>query len=134
MVGRLDRGWVGAFVTTRCFSEKARREVATDRSPLLMLNGRQVGEAVVKESALRGASVSSDISAIDNDYEARLSGRLPAETLADRRRAVTDNVTRRRAKVDWVWSSQAGRLDFGRGAEAAAGHRSPSPRPSGHRL
>ncbi|HEY3333904.1 MAG TPA: restriction endonuclease [Candidatus Limnocylindrales bacterium] len=82
-VARLDRGWVGSFVTTGYFSEQAQREVVSDRFPLLMLNGRHVGETVVKESALRGISVSEYIQAIDADYESRLSSRLPAEILGD---------------------------------------------------
>jgi hypothetical protein len=82
-VARLDRGWVGSFVTTGYFSEQAQREVVSDRFPLLMLNGRHVGETVVKESSLRGISVPEYISAIDADYEGRLSSRLPAEILGD---------------------------------------------------
>jgi hypothetical protein len=82
-VARLDRGWVGAFVTTGYFSDQAQREVVTDRFPLLMLNGRHVGETVVKEAALRGSSVMDYISAVDAEYEARLSSRLPAEILRD---------------------------------------------------
>jgi hypothetical protein len=82
-VARLDRGWVGSFVTTGYFSEQAQREVVSDRFPLLMLNGRHVGETVVKESALRGMSVPEYIQEIDSDYETRLSSRLPAEILGD---------------------------------------------------
>ncbi len=82
-VSRLDRGWVGAFVTSGFFSEQAQREVLTDRFPLLMLNGRHVGEAVVKEAALRGESVSAYIQAVDAEYDHRLSGRLPSEILSD---------------------------------------------------
>jgi hypothetical protein len=82
-VSRLDRGWVGAFVTTGFFSEQAQREVLTDRFPLLMLNGRHVGEAVVKEAALRGQSVPDYIGAVNADYDHRLSSRLPIEVLAD---------------------------------------------------
>ena len=82
-VARLDRGWVGAFVTTGYYSEPAQREVVADRFPLLMLNGRHVGETVVKESALRGLSVPDYISAIDAEYDGRLSNRLPAEILRD---------------------------------------------------
>ena len=55
-VARLDRGWIGAFVTTGYFSDQAQREVVADRFPLLMLNGRHVGETVVKEAALRGVT------------------------------------------------------------------------------
>lgn len=82
-VARLDRGWVGAFVTTGYFSEQAQREVVADRFPLLMLNGRHVGERVVKEAALRGMPVSDYILAVDAEYEARLSSRMPAEILGD---------------------------------------------------
>ena len=82
-VSRLDRGWVGAFVTTGFFSEQAQREVASDRFPLLMLSGRHVGEAVVKEAALRGDSVANYIHAVDKDYDHRLSSRLPMEVLGD---------------------------------------------------
>lgn len=82
-VARLDRGWVGAFVTTGYFSDQAQREVVADRFPLLMLNGRHVGETMVKESALRGLSVPDYIAAVDAEYDGRLSNRLPAEILRD---------------------------------------------------
>jgi AspBHI-like restriction endonuclease/restriction endonuclease len=82
-VARLDRGWVGSFVTTGYFSEPAQREVVADRFPLLLLNGRHVGETVVKEATLRGLSVGDYIASIDAEYEGRLSNRLPAEILRD---------------------------------------------------
>ncbi|MEO8570240.1 MAG: restriction endonuclease [Chloroflexota bacterium] len=82
-VARLDRGWVGAFVTTGYFSEQAQREVVADRFPLLMLNGRHVGETVVKESALRGVTVPEYVAAVDAEYDQRLSNRAPAEILRD---------------------------------------------------
>jgi hypothetical protein len=74
---------VGAFVTTGYFSDPAQREVVADRFPLLMLNGRHVGETVVKEATLRGLSVGDYIAAIDAEYEGRLSNRLPVEILRD---------------------------------------------------
>jgi hypothetical protein len=82
-VARLARGWVGAFVTTGHFSEKAQQEVSADRFPLLMLNGRHVGEAVVKEAAIRGQSVEAYVRSVDADYDKRLSSRLPPEILSD---------------------------------------------------
>ena len=57
--------------------------VSTRRFPLLMLNGRHVGETVVKESALRGLTVPDYIAAVDAEYDLRLSNRLPAEILRD---------------------------------------------------
>jgi hypothetical protein len=82
-VARLDRGWVGAFVTTGFFSEQAQREVLADRFPLLLLSGRHVGEAVVKESALRGLSVPDYLQTVNADYDHRLSSRRPIEVLND---------------------------------------------------
>jgi hypothetical protein len=82
-VARLDRGWVGAFVTTGYYSDQAQREVVADRFPLVLLNGRHVGEAVVKEAAIRGQSVESYLAVVDAEYDARLSSRLPAEILGD---------------------------------------------------
>ena len=49
----------------------------------LMLNGRHVGETVVKECALRGLSVKDYVMAVDAEYDGRLSNRLPAEILRD---------------------------------------------------
>ena len=74
---------MGSFVTTGYFSEQAQREVISDKFPLLMLNGRHVGETVVRESALRGLSVPEYVTAVDAEYESRLSTRLPAEILGD---------------------------------------------------
>jgi hypothetical protein len=82
-VARLDRGWVGAFVTTGYFSQEAQRELVTDRFPLLMVNGRQVGETVVRNAALRGLDLSSYIRAVDAEYDGLLSSRLPSEILAE---------------------------------------------------
>jgi len=82
-VARLDRGWVGAFVTTGYFSEQAQREVVGDRFPLMLLGGRHVGEAVVKEAAIQGVSVPSYLDGVDATYDSKLSSRLPIEVLND---------------------------------------------------
>ena len=82
-VARLSRGWVGAFVTTGHYTVQAQREVIDDRFPLLLVNGRQVGEAVVRNAAVRGLTVPDYISAIDAEYDGQLSSRLPEEILAE---------------------------------------------------
>jgi len=82
-VARLDRGWVGAFVTTGFFSEQAQREVVGDRFPLMLLSGRHVGEAVVKEATVPGVSIPAYLAGVDAAYDTRLSSRLPSEVLAD---------------------------------------------------
>jgi hypothetical protein len=82
-VARLSRGWVGAFVTTGHYTVQAQREAIDDRFPLLLVNGRQVGEAVVRNAAVRGLTVPDYISAIDAEYDGQLSSRLPEEILAE---------------------------------------------------
>jgi hypothetical protein len=39
VVARLQRGWIGAFVTTGVFSRAAQLELAQDRYPLVLVNG-----------------------------------------------------------------------------------------------
>ena len=70
-------------MTTGYFSDQAQREVLADRFPLLMLNGRHVGETVVKEAALHGLTVADYIHTVDAEYDGRLSSRQPAEILRD---------------------------------------------------
>jgi hypothetical protein len=62
-------------------SEQAQREVVADRFPLLVLNGRHVRETVVKEATLRGMNVPDYVSAIDQEYDRRLSNRMPIDIL-----------------------------------------------------
>lgn len=48
-VARLQRGWIGSFVTTGVFSEQAQKEVHNDKYPLMLVNGSLVAE-IVKRS------------------------------------------------------------------------------------
>jgi hypothetical protein len=55
-VARLRRGWLGVYVTTSYFSKEAQREVIEDRYPILLINGRRVGEEVHKMTVEQGGS------------------------------------------------------------------------------
>ena len=70
-------------MTTGYFSQEAQREIVSDRFPLLLVNGRQVGETVVRNAALRGVDVPTYIRAVDAEYDGLLSSRLPSEILAE---------------------------------------------------
>ncbi len=48
-----------------------------------MLNGRHVGETVVKELTLRGVGVHEYVLSVDQEYDRRLSNRLPIDILND---------------------------------------------------
>jgi hypothetical protein len=47
-VARLRRGWLGVYVTTSFFSAPTQREVIEDRYPIVLINGKRVGEEVHK--------------------------------------------------------------------------------------
>jgi hypothetical protein len=83
LASKLNRGWVGVFVTTGTFSIPAQRELQDDGFPILLIHGRQVGEIVLRESMRLGMSVSSYLATVDGSYEERIRAREPAEILTD---------------------------------------------------
>jgi len=46
VVARLQRGWVGVFITTGVFSEKCQKEVLLDKYPLVLINGMRLAEEI----------------------------------------------------------------------------------------
>ncbi len=46
VVARLQRGWIGVFVTTGVFSRAAQLELAEDKYPIILINGRRVAQAL----------------------------------------------------------------------------------------
>ncbi|HET7506771.1 MAG TPA: restriction endonuclease [Solirubrobacterales bacterium] len=53
-VARLRRGWLGVYVTTSFFSTQTQREVVEDRYPIVLINGKRVGEEVHKMTVQAG--------------------------------------------------------------------------------
>jgi hypothetical protein len=53
-VARLRRGWLGVYVTTSFFSPQTQREVIEDRYPIVLINGKRVGEEVHKMTVEEG--------------------------------------------------------------------------------
>jgi hypothetical protein len=83
LAAKLNRGWVGIFVTTGHFSLPAQRELQDDGYPILLIAGRQVGEVIARECSRAGITVRTYLEEIDAQYERRLSAREPAEILRD---------------------------------------------------
>jgi len=46
VVARLQRGWIGAFVTTGSYSRASQLELAQDRYPVVLVNGQRLARAV----------------------------------------------------------------------------------------
>ncbi|WP_226582111.1 restriction endonuclease [Halobacillus litoralis] len=58
VVARLKRGWVGAYVTTGVFREKAQLELLNDDYPIFLINGKEVSEVVIKRMIKNGLNPS----------------------------------------------------------------------------
>jgi hypothetical protein len=48
VVARLQRGWIGAFVTTGSFSRAAQLELAQDKYPIVLINGRRLAQVLLE--------------------------------------------------------------------------------------
>jgi restriction endonuclease Mrr len=54
---RLQRGWMGAYVTTSVFSEPAQLELAEDRYPLVLINGQRIAQELERATVEEGISL-----------------------------------------------------------------------------
>ena len=46
VVARLQRGWIGVYVTTGAFSDAAQLEIVEDRYPIVLINGLMLAQQV----------------------------------------------------------------------------------------
>lgn len=84
-VARLQRGWIGAYVTTSYFSDSVQLEIIEDRYPLLLINGGQLASAVLRlagEVGLR-RDIPRFLNEVDRQYEDRIRARRPEEILLE---------------------------------------------------
>lgn len=89
VVARLRRGWIGAFVTTGVFTDRAQRELIEDEYPVLLIDGIRVAEEVQKE--LLSADVDFD-RFLDREtrwYESHVSHLRPESILGQDRAGAT---------------------------------------------
>ncbi len=57
VVARLQRGWMGAYVTTSVFSEPAQLELAEDKYPLVLINGKRLAQELERATVAEGVSL-----------------------------------------------------------------------------
>lgn len=57
VVARLQRGWMGAYVTTSIFSEPAQLELAEDKYPLVLINGKRLAQELERATVAEGMSL-----------------------------------------------------------------------------
>jgi hypothetical protein len=82
VVARLRRGWVGVFVTTGSFSNRAQVEIIDDQYPLVLVPGRILVEQVLSIAA---ADYADDLDAllkdVEENYAKAIAYRRPEEIL-----------------------------------------------------
>jgi len=81
-VARLQRGWIGAFVTTSYFSEHSQLELKVDKYPLILVNGKLLSEQTRKLMEEIGQSdIKNYLSQLELEYDSSISDRRAEEIL-----------------------------------------------------
>jgi hypothetical protein len=57
VVARLQRGWMGVYVTTGVFSEAAQLELAEDKYPLVLINGKRLAQELERATVAEGINL-----------------------------------------------------------------------------
>ncbi|WP_327022544.1 restriction endonuclease [Micromonospora sp. NBC_01739] len=82
VVARLRRGWIGVFVTTGVFSRQAQVEVIDDQYPLVLIDGKTLGEEVLRMAAAdHNGDLDRLLSSITGSYDLAITYRRPEEIL-----------------------------------------------------
>ena len=89
VVARLRRGWIGAFVTTGVFTDRAQRELVDDEYPVLLVDGLRVAEEVQKQLNIEGISLRRFLERESEWYRSNISYSRPERILSQDRAGVS---------------------------------------------
>jgi hypothetical protein len=82
VVARLQRGWVGVYVTTGVFSRQAQIEIIDDRYPIVLVPGKRLAEEVRRMAyASYGGDTRALLEATADEYSTAITFRRPEEVL-----------------------------------------------------
>ena len=82
LVARLQRGWVGVYVTTSYFSIPVQKEVLIDRYPVLLVDGARLAAVIRKYLTNQGVELGVWLNYLASTYEKRIRFQDP-ETVLD---------------------------------------------------
>ncbi len=82
VVARLQRGWIGVFVTTGSFSRAAQLELAQDKYPIVLINGRCLAKVLSRVLAQERIGLRDLLDRETRWYE-KHSTHLPANRILD---------------------------------------------------
>lgn len=83
VVARLQRGWIGVFVTTGVFSRAAQTELQVDRYPILLINGRRVAKVLLEVLTKEGIEIEELLNRETQWFEANTTNLIPSRILED---------------------------------------------------
>jgi hypothetical protein len=83
VVARLQRGWLGVFVTTSLFSRNAQMEVLEDKYPILLINGQKLAQVLESVCVRERISVEALLDRETAWYETNVQPLPPARVLDD---------------------------------------------------
>lgn len=83
VVARLQRGWMGVYVTTSVFSEPAQLELTEDKYPLVLINGKRLARELEQAAVDEGLSVRELMDRETAWYEANERPYAPSRVLDD---------------------------------------------------
>jgi len=83
VVARLQRGWMGVYVTTSVFSEPAQLELTEDKYPLVLINGSRLAQELESAAVDEGLSVRELMERETAWYEANERPYAPSRILDD---------------------------------------------------
>jgi hypothetical protein len=81
VVARLQRGWLGVFVTTGVFSEPAQKELDEDKYPLILINGQRLARELRVLLNERGSTLEELLRQEVDWYHKRLRAFEPSRIL-----------------------------------------------------
>jgi hypothetical protein len=86
VTARLQRGWLGVFVTTGAFTRQAQAECDIDKYPLVLVNGQRVAQEIRMELAETGLGL-EELFQREAKWYASNHSSLPAESILQDRRS-----------------------------------------------
>jgi AspBHI-like restriction endonuclease/restriction endonuclease len=102
VVARLQRGWVGVYVTTSFFTEPAQREMAMDKYPILLIPGKRLAESSEQlRSGLGIGTPNEFLDWVDGEYVRMVNNARPrASEMARELRGLEGERRNDQGKID----------------------------------
>ena len=83
LVARLQRGWIGVFVTTGAFSRASQEELVEDKYPVILINGQRIVREIRMILAMEGITLAQLLERESAWYHANLQPVEPSRILDD---------------------------------------------------